>query len=81
VPLCSGPMCSIACAGRVGWATREGGLSPADAEFIRSRGARHPLRLQVAAWHLFEAERVGGPDFAELEEQIQSDMATMLGQE
>jgi len=62
-------------------ATRSGNFDPSDATFLLTMGQRHPLRLQVAAWHLFEAKRSGSVNFAELKEQILADTTSMLGQE
>ncbi len=61
------------------WAIREGGFDTSDGEFILKTGKRHPLRLQVAAWHLFEAKRDAEPDFGDVQKRVNDDMGAMLG--
>lgn len=59
-------------------AVRIGGLEMGDETFIRRVGGHHPLRLQVAAWHVFEARKAGKVDYGSLADQAQEEIAGML---
>ena len=59
-------------------AVRVGGFEPSDEAFIARVGGQHPLRLQVAAWHLFEARQRGELDFGLLGEQAEAEIAGMM---
>jgi hypothetical protein len=59
-------------------ALRVGALEPTDETFITRIGQQHPLRLQVAAWHLFEARKRGEVDFGLLAEQAEAEIAGMM---
>jgi len=63
------------------WALRTGAFSRTDMAFILRTGNRDPLRLQVAAWHLFEAKEAAVPDLVDVEERVTAEMAAMLGQD
>lgn len=60
-------------------ALRRGRLEPGDDVFILRVGEQHPLRLQVAAWHVYEARQSGEVDFGVLTQRAQADIATMMG--
>lgn len=62
-------------------AVRVGGFEAADKAFLLKVGGQHPLRLQVAAWHLFEARNAGQVDFGLLEDEAQAEIAGMIGAE
>jgi hypothetical protein len=59
-------------------AVRVGGFEAADDAFILRIGGQHALRLQVAAWHLFEARQRGEVDFGLLAEQAEAEIAGMM---
>ncbi len=63
----------------VGRAVRRGRFEPGDDVFLLRVGEQHPLRLQVAAWHLYEARQSGEVDFGVLKQRAQADIATMMG--
>lgn len=60
-------------------AIRQGGLEPSDEAFLTRVGGRHPLRLQVAAWRLWEARQRGQLDYGLLQEQAEAEIAGMMG--
>jgi len=60
------------------YAARAGMLEPADEVFLLRVGGNHPLRLQVAAWHLFEARRAGAVDFGVLEQAAKQEVSSMM---
>jgi hypothetical protein len=60
------------------YAMRVGGLEVGDDTFILRLGKQHPLRLQVAAWHLFEARRTGSVDFGRLADQVEDEIGGMM---
>lgn len=62
-------------------AVRVGHLEVGDDVFIRRLGQQHPLRLQVAAYHLFEARQSGQVDFGLVEERAKSEIAGMMGRQ
>jgi hypothetical protein len=51
-----------------------------DDVFILRVGGLHPLRLQIAAWHLFEARQAGKVDFGLLEQQAKAEIAGMMAE-
>ena len=59
-------------------AIKVGGLVVGDDVFILRVGKQHPLRLQVAAWHLFEARQAGDVDFGRLVGQAEAEIAGMM---
>jgi hypothetical protein len=59
-------------------AIKVGGLEVGDDTFIVRVGKQHPLRLQVAAWHLFEARQAGSVDFGRLADQAEEEIAGMM---
>ena len=50
----------------------------ADETFLLRVGGRHPLKLQVAAWHLYEARRSGQVDFGVLQQRAQEEISGMM---
>jgi hypothetical protein len=62
-------------------AVRVGGLEAGDDVFIGRVGGQHPLRLQVAAWHLFEARQKGEVDFGVMTEQAEAEIAGMMAKQ
>jgi hypothetical protein len=60
------------------WALRVGGLEAGDDAFILRVGGEHPLRLQVAAWHLFEARQADEVDFGRLADEAEAEIAGMM---
>lgn len=60
-------------------AVRVGGLEVGDDVFISRVGKQHPLGLQVAAWHIFEARQAGRVDYGALEQQAKAEIASMVG--
>lgn len=60
-------------------AARRGHFEPGDDVFVLRVGSQHPLRLQVAAWHLYEARQSGEVDFGVLRQRAEADIATMMG--
>jgi hypothetical protein len=60
------------------WAIRRGEFEAADEAFILRVGGRHPLRLQVAAWHLFEARQRGEVGFGLQADQAEAEIAAMM---
>jgi len=63
------------------WAMRAGHLEVGDDVFVLRMGQRHPLRLQVAAYHLFEARQSGQVDFGAVEERAKAEIAGMMGRQ
>jgi hypothetical protein len=59
-------------------AVRAGNFDPPDETFLLRIGGRHPLKLQVAAWHLYEAKRTGQVDFGVLQQRIQEEVSGMM---
>lgn len=59
-------------------AVRVGGLEPSDEAFIMRVGRCHPLRLQVAAWYLYEARRREELDYGLLAQQAEAETAAMM---
>ena len=59
-------------------AMRAGNFDPPDETFVLRAGGRHPLKLQVAAWHLYEAKRTGQVDFGVLQQRIQEEVSGMM---
>jgi len=62
-------------------AVSEGRLETGDDTFLLRVGKQHPLRLQVAAWHLFEARQRDAVDFGALAEQAAAEIAGMMKQQ
>jgi hypothetical protein len=62
-------------------AIRLGRLEVGDEVFILRVGCCHPLRLQVAAWHLFEARRSDQVDYAALQQHAETEIAGMMGKQ
>lgn len=62
----------------VQYATRAGMFELTDEVFLLRIGENHPLRLQVAAWHLYEARQAGSVDFGVLEQVAKQDCASMI---
>jgi hypothetical protein len=62
-------------------AMRVGRLEATDAVFVQRVGGRHPLRLQVAAWHILEARRSGQVDFGLLQQRAEAEIAGMMGKQ
>ncbi len=60
------------------YATRAGRLELTDEVFLLRVGGTHPLRLQVAAWHLYEARQAGAVDFGLLEQVAKQEVGTMV---
>jgi hypothetical protein len=60
-------------------AMRVGRLEVGDDVFIRRVGGQHPLRLQIAAWHVFDARQSGQVDFGLIEQRAQAEAAGMIG--
>ena len=63
------------------WAMSAGRLETGDDTFLLRVGKQHPLRLQVAAWHLFEARQKEAVDFGVLAEQAEAEIAGMMKQQ
>lgn len=59
-------------------AMRVGHLEMGDDVFLLRVGGQHPLRLQVAAWHLFEARQKGQVDFGLLQQLAENEVAGMM---
>jgi len=62
-------------------AVGEGRLESGDETFLLRVGKQHPLRLQVAAWHLFEARQRDAVDFGALADQAAEEIAGMMKQQ
>lgn len=62
------------------WAMRAGKLEVGDDVFLLRLGERHPLRLQVAAWHVFEARQSGTLDFGMVRDRDEAEVAGMMRQ-
>ena len=62
-------------------AVGEGRLESGDETFLLRVGKQHPLRLQVAAWHLFEARQRDAVDFGSLADQAAEEIAGMMKQQ
>jgi hypothetical protein len=62
-------------------AIRLGKLELGDEVFILRVGGGHPLRLQVAAWHLFEARQSGQVDYGALQQHAEAEVAGMMGKQ
>ena len=60
-------------------AVKVGKLETGDAVFIQRVGGQHPLRLQVAAWHVFEARSSGQVDFSLAQQRAEAEIAGMMG--
>jgi len=60
-------------------AIRAGRLEVGDDVFIRRVGQQHALKLQVAAWHLFEARQSRQVDFGLLEQRAKAEIVAMMG--
>ncbi len=60
------------------YALRAGNLDMSDEAFLLRVGGRHPLKLQVAAWHLCEARRSGQVDFGVLQQRAQEEALAMI---
>ena len=60
------------------YATRAGMLEPTDEVFLLRVGGNHPLKLQVAAWHLWEAHQSGAVDFGLLEQAAKQEVSSMI---
>ena len=59
-------------------AARLGRLEAGDDVFILRLGGQHPLRLQVAAWHVFDARRQGQVDYGLLQQRAEAEIAGMM---
>jgi len=59
-------------------ALRAGRLDPPDETFLLRIGGRHPLKLQVAAWHLCEGKQAGQVDFGVLQQHIEEEIKGMM---
>jgi hypothetical protein len=59
-------------------AMRVGRLEAGDDTFVLRVGGQHPLRLQVAAWHVYEARQTGKVDFGALADQAEAEIAGMM---
>ncbi len=59
-------------------AVRAGNFDPPDETFLLRAGGRHPLKMQVAAWHLYEAKQTGQVDFGVLQQRIQEEVSGMM---
>ena len=62
-------------------AIRLGKLELGDEVFILRVGGRHPLKLQVAAYHLFEARKSGQVDYGALQQRTEAEIAGMMGKQ
>jgi len=60
------------------YAVRAGQFELTDEAFLLRVGGRHPLKLQVAAWHLYAARRAGQVDFGVLQERVQDEVSAMM---
>jgi hypothetical protein len=60
------------------YAVRAGNFEMSDETFLLRVGGRHPLKLQVAAWHLYEAKRSGQVDFGVLQQRAQEEISGMM---
>lgn len=60
------------------YALRAGNLELPDETFLLRAGGRHPLKLQVAAWHLYEARQSGQVDFGVLQQKIHEEVSGMM---
>jgi len=59
-------------------AVKVGGFELTDEAFLLRVGKQHPLRLQVAAWHLCEARHGGSVDYGRLADQAEDEIAGMM---
>lgn len=59
-------------------AVRAGSFDVPDETFLLRAGGRHPLKLQVAAWHLYEAKQAGQVDFGVLQQRIDDEIKGMM---
>ncbi|MFB3883284.1 MAG: AAA family ATPase [Armatimonadota bacterium] len=59
-------------------AMKLGGFELTEEAFLLRVGKQHPLRLQVAAWHLFEARQSGSVDYGRLSDQVEEEVAAMM---
>ena len=59
-------------------AVRAGNFDPPDEMFVLRVGGKHPLKLQVAAWHLYEAKQAGQVDFGVLQQRVQEEVSGMM---
>ena len=59
-------------------ARQVGDFAAGDDALLLRVGGQHPLRLQVTAWHLFEARRSGGADPAALAQAVADDLASVF---
>lgn len=59
-------------------AVRIGGFEAADSALIARVGQQHPLRLQVAAWHLYDARQTGQVNYGLVQERAEAEIAGMM---
>ena len=59
-------------------ALRAGDFDLPDETYLLRVGGHHPLKLQVAAWHLYEAKRTGQVDFGVLQQRVQEEVSGMM---
>ncbi len=62
-------------------AVSAGRLETGDDTFILRVGKQHPLRLQVAAWHVCEARQKDAVDFGVLTDEAEAEIAGMMKQQ